>query len=72
MTRLLSASAFLLGAAAIVWISFDFAGSHALAFTITAVIGGVYLIGIAELLLFRRATSSASREMSTPHTSASG
>lgn len=58
MTRLLTATAFLLGAAAVVWIGMDFAGSHPLAFTITAVIGGVYLIGIIELLQFRRATST--------------
>ena len=58
MTRLLTATAFLLGAAAVVWIGMDFAGSHPLAFTITAVIGGVYLIGIVELLQFRRATST--------------
>lgn len=35
-----------------------FAGSHLLAFIITAVIGGVYLLGIVELLHFRRATST--------------
>lgn len=58
MTRLLSAIAFLLGAAAVVWIGMDFAGSHPLAFIITAVIGGVYLLGIIELLQFRRATST--------------
>lgn len=58
MTRLLFATAFLLGATAIVWMGLDFAGSHALAFTVTAVIGGVYLIGIIELLQFRRATST--------------
>ena len=33
-------------------------GSHLLAFIITAVIGGVYLLGIVELLHFRRATST--------------
>jgi hypothetical protein len=58
MTRLLFLTAFLLGAAAVAWIGLDFAGSHALAFIITAVIGGVYLIGIFELLQFRRATGT--------------
>jgi membrane protein YdbS with pleckstrin-like domain len=58
MTRILFATAFLLGAAAVGWIALDFAGSHALAFIITAVIGGVYLIGIIELVQFRRATGT--------------
>ena len=65
MTRLLFATAFLLGAAAVVWIGLDFAGSHALAFTITVVIGGVYLIGIFELLQFRRATGTLERALNT-------
>ena len=63
MTRLLSASAFLLGAAAIGWMGYDFAGSNALAFAVTAVIGGVYLIGIVELLQFRRATATLRRAL---------
>jgi len=58
MTRILFATAFLLGAAAVGWIALDFAGSQALAFIITAVIGGVYLIGIIELVQFRRATGT--------------
>ncbi len=67
MTRLLFATAFLLGATAVVWIGLDFAGSHALAFIITAVIGGVYLIGIMELLQFRRATSTLEHALGTIH-----
>ena len=58
MTRLLFATAFLLGATAIVWTGLGFAGTHALAFVITLVIGGVYLIGIIELLKFGRATAT--------------
>jgi hypothetical protein len=58
MTRILFATAFLLGAAAVGWIALDFAGSQTLAFIITAVIGGVYLIGIIELVQFRRATGT--------------
>jgi hypothetical protein len=65
MTRLLFATAFLLGAAAVAWIGLDFAGSHALAFIITAVIGGVYLIGIFELLQFRRATGTLEDALNT-------
>ena len=58
MTRLLFLTAFLLGATAVSWMGAGFAGSHLLAFIITAVIGGVYLLGIVELLHFRRATST--------------
>ncbi len=65
MTRLLFATAFLLGAAAIGWTGYDFAGSNGLAFTITAVIGGVYLIGISELLQFRRATATLGEALGT-------
>jgi len=65
MTRLLFATAFLLGAAAVAWIGLDFAGSHALAFIITAVIGGVYLIGIVELVQFRRATGTLEDALAT-------
>jgi hypothetical protein len=65
MTRILFATAFLLGAAAVGWIGLDFAGSHALAFIITAVIGGVYLIGIFELVQFRRATGTLENALGT-------
>jgi hypothetical protein len=65
MTRLLFGTAFLLGAAAIGWTGYDFAGSNGLAFTITAVIGGVYLIGIIELLQFRRATATLGEALGT-------
>jgi hypothetical protein len=58
MTRLLFLTAFLLGAAAIIWMGLDFAGSNLLAFAVTGVIGGVYLLGIVELLQFRRATKT--------------
>lgn len=58
MTRVLFATAFLLGATAVAWMGHDFAGSHPLALIITAVIGGVYLLGIIELLQFRRATAT--------------
>ncbi len=58
MTRILFVTAFALGAAAVVWMGLGFAGSHALAFAVTSVIGGVYLLGAAELLQFRRATAT--------------
>ena len=58
MNKLLFIFAALLGAFAILWMAMDFAGANALAFAVTASIGGVYLIGIVELLRFRRATTS--------------
>ena len=58
MTRLLIIIAFLLGAIAIIWMGTSFIGPHALALTVTVVIGGVYLLGIAELFQFRRATAT--------------
>jgi len=58
MTRLFFAIAFTLGASAILWMGKGFAGSDALALLITTIIGGVYLLGIAELFQYRRATDS--------------
>ena len=58
MTRLFFAIAFTLGAAAILWMGKGFAGSDALALLVTAIIGGVYLLGIIELFQYRRATGS--------------
>ena len=58
MNKLLFTFASLLGAIAIGWMGYDFAGTNTLAFAVTAAIGGVYLIGIIELLRFHRATSS--------------
>jgi hypothetical protein len=60
MNNLLFISASLVGAFAISWMGYDFAGANTLAFAVTASIGGVYLIGIIELLRFRRATASLS------------
>ena len=58
MNGLLFIIAAALGAIAISWMAMDFAGANPLAFAVTAAIGGVYLIGIVELLRFRRATTS--------------
>lgn len=58
MTRLFFAIAFALGAAAILWMGKGFAGSAPLALLVTTIIGGVYLLGIIELLQYRRATAS--------------
>jgi len=63
MNKLLFLIAFLLGAAAIVWMGLGFAGTNTLAFTVTAVIGGVYLIGILEQLQFRQATTTLTHSL---------
>lgn len=70
MKKALFLIAFLLGAAAIVWMSLGFAGTNTLAFAVTAVIGGVYLIGILELLQFRQATATLTNALGnlTPET----
>jgi len=58
MNRLLFVSAFLLGAAAVIWMSSTFVGSDQLALAVTLVIGCVYTIGFVELVQFRQATST--------------
>jgi hypothetical protein len=63
LDRLLFGKAFLLGTIAILWIGFVFVDTNALALTITAIIGGVYTIGIVELLKFRHATSTLSKAL---------
>ena len=63
MTRAIIATAFLLGAAAIIWMGAIFVGIDALALTITAVIGGVYLLGFIELMQFRQATATLSKAL---------
>ena len=46
----------MLGLASVVWMGSVFVGNDSAALTVTAVIGGVYLIGVFELLRYRRAT----------------
>ena len=60
MTRSFFATAFLLGAAAILWMSSIFIGTDALALTVTVVIGAVYILGFIELHQFRQATTTLS------------
>ena len=64
MDSLLFGTALLLGAIAVFWIGLVFVDSNALAFTVTAVIGGVYSIGCVELLKFRNATSTLVKALS--------
>jgi hypothetical protein len=49
--------AFLLGAAAVIWVGAGFIGSQYLALTMTAAIGVVYGLGALELRRFRHATA---------------
>ena len=58
ITRLVFATAFLLGVAAVVTMGLNFIDADALALTVTVVIGTVYAIGAVELLQFRRATAN--------------
>lgn len=56
--RALYSGALMLGGLAVAWASWLFIRNNALAFTITAVIGGVFAVGVVELLKFERATST--------------
>jgi len=63
MTRILFIIAFILGAAAIVWIGGIFIGADMLGFGVTVLIGVVYAIGALELRQFRRATTSLNKAL---------
>jgi hypothetical protein len=58
MSKRFFAAAFAVGLAAVAWVAAGFVGSSWLAFTMTLVIGGVYLLGAMELRQFRAATSA--------------
>jgi hypothetical protein len=58
MNRNLFTIAFLLGAAAVVWVGAGFVGGHVLALTMTAIIGVVYVFGALELRQFRQASTT--------------
>lgn len=60
MNKTLFGTAFFLGAAAVVWMCWIFAGTHGLAFFVTALIGVGFVIGAQELRLYRQATASLS------------
>jgi len=63
MNRIVFATAFLLGAAAVIWMGSSFIGSNALALTVTVIIGCVYTIGFVELLQYRQATATLSQAL---------
>lgn len=58
MNRNLFTIAFLLGAAAVVWVGAGFMGAHVLALTMTLLIGAVYGFGALELRQFRQASAT--------------
>lgn len=58
MNNRIFALAFLLGAIAVVWVGVGFIGSNTLALAMTLIIGTVYVAGTAEMIEFRRATST--------------
>ena len=58
MNRLLFSVAFLLGAGAITWVAAGFLGKDTLALAVTVIIGLVFVLGVSELLQFRRETAS--------------
>ena len=65
MNRLFFSGAFLLGAAAVIWMASTFVGADALALTVTLVIACVYAIGFMELLQFRQATATLTNALSS-------
>ncbi len=72
MTRLLFTTAFLLGAAAVVWMGTHFVDSNILGLAVITVIGAVYTIGVIELIQFRRATLTLSKLLLTTPESVTG
>ncbi|KZX55099.1 hypothetical protein A3709_08910 [Halioglobus sp. HI00S01] len=65
-TDLLFTLAAAFGAAAILWMGFDFVGANGLALLVTGVIGFVYTLGQLELWRFRRDTASLTSALQTP------
>ena len=64
MIKLLFGSALALGLASVVWMGSVFMGADTAALTITAIIGGVYCIGVVELVRYRAATAGLSAALS--------
>lgn len=58
MNKSVMAAVFAVGLAVVGWVGWGFVGSSPLALAMTAVIGGVYVLGAYELRQFRAATAS--------------
>ena len=58
MNRSFGLAAFAVGLGVVAWIGYGYLGTHALALTMTVLIAAFYLMGGAELLRFRQATTS--------------
>lgn len=65
MNKVSFGAAFLLGAAAVVWMAAGFVGTDIMAFSVTAVIGAVYVLGWVELRQFRQATDSLQQALAS-------
>ncbi|MCP5163368.1 MAG: DUF802 domain-containing protein [Hahellaceae bacterium] len=63
MSRIIFATAFLLGAVAVAWMGSNFVDVSRLGLAVISVIGGVYGIGLIELCQFRRATTTLTRAL---------
>ncbi|NCT98668.1 MAG: hypothetical protein GXD23_14960 [Comamonadaceae bacterium] len=63
MNRLFFVSAFVLGLLSVVWIGAGFVGSSGLALAMTALIGGVYLMGAQEIRRYRQASAALSQAL---------
>jgi hypothetical protein len=58
LNRLFFAAAFVLGLLSIAWVGAGFVGSSGFALAMTALIGGVYLLGAQEIRRYRQTTAS--------------
>ncbi|AYH44297.1 DUF802 domain-containing protein [Azoarcus sp. DN11] len=63
MNRTICGVAFAVGLIAVLWVGAGYVGSSALALTMTALIGFVYVTGAVELLHFHRSTSALARAL---------
>ncbi|MEJ5897887.1 DUF802 domain-containing protein [Aquabacterium sp. G14] len=63
MNKFMMTVIFIIGLVAVGWVGWGFVGASWMALTMTAVIGGVYILGALELRRFRAATNSLSEAL---------
>src|SRR5574343_1811887 len=63
MNKFMMTVIFIIGLVAVGWVGWGFVGASWMALTMTAVIGGVYILGALELPRFRAATNSLSEAL---------